>query len=255
MDAWIAPLNAGNPESAWDLFVERYRRVIFGAIRRYAADPDDVMDVFARVCEALRANDFRRLRQYAAQADDRPCSTWLVAVVHNLTIDWYRGVHGRPRVSALAASFPPLRRRIFECVVLEQRSHVETYELLRSRGETQATFGEFLRELRATLAAVPSGGATQLVAELTMMPRTEGETTDDPAVLAERQTVLAEALAAVSAEDRLAVQLFVVDGVPAAEVARAMSLPNPKAVYNRVYRALAAIRERLRAAGIEAKDL
>jgi len=48
------------------------------------------MDVFARVCEALRENDFNRLRRCAARVDPgRPFSTWLVAVVHNLTIDWF----------------------------------------------------------------------------------------------------------------------------------------------------------------------
>ncbi|HUL69977.1 MAG TPA: hypothetical protein VLT17_07105, partial [Gemmatimonadales bacterium] len=60
-ESWIAPLEAGDPERAWSLFLERYRRLILGAIRHYAQDYDDVMDVFARVCEALREDDFRRL--------------------------------------------------------------------------------------------------------------------------------------------------------------------------------------------------
>lgn len=86
MDQWIAPLEAGNPEAAWDLFIERYRRLIFSAIRYYTTESDDVMDVFARVCEALRENDFTRLCRCAARVEpDRPFSTWLVAVVHNLT--------------------------------------------------------------------------------------------------------------------------------------------------------------------------
>src|SRR2546425_816866 len=66
-EPWIAPLETGDPERAWDLFIERYRRLIFGAIRRYAAESDDVMDVFARVCEALRENDFAKLRGCAAR--------------------------------------------------------------------------------------------------------------------------------------------------------------------------------------------
>jgi hypothetical protein len=83
-ERWIAPLEAGDPEAAWDLFIERYRRLIFGAIRRYTAEHTDVMDVFARVCEALREGDFARLRRCAAHVDpNRPFSTWLVVVVHN----------------------------------------------------------------------------------------------------------------------------------------------------------------------------
>ena len=44
--------------------------------------------------------------------------------------------------------------------------------------------------------------------------------------------------------------MYVVDQLPAAEVARIMGLPNAKAVYNHVYRALAVVKERLERAGI-----
>src|SRR5213080_3162157 len=54
MEGWAAELASGRPDAAWDLFLDRYRRLIFAAIRHYAQDHDDVMDVFARVCEALR---------------------------------------------------------------------------------------------------------------------------------------------------------------------------------------------------------
>lgn len=132
-EPWIAPLEAGDPEAAWDLFIERYRRLIFGAIRHYTSEPDDVMDVFAR------------LRRCAAQADpSRPLSTWLVAVVHNLTIDWFRHRDGRPRLAAIAATLPRLQQRIFEYVFVQQRSHVEAYELLCSRDGASLSFGDFL---------------------------------------------------------------------------------------------------------------
>src|SRR5215208_889455 len=100
VESWIAPLEAGDPEAAWDRFIERYRRLIFGAIRHYTTDSDDVMDVFASVCEAFRQNDFARLRRCAAQLDPaRPFSTLLVVVVRNLTIDWFRHRDGRQRLS------------------------------------------------------------------------------------------------------------------------------------------------------------
>ena len=43
--------------------------------------------------------------------------------------------------------------------------------------------------------------------------------------------------------------------MPAEQVARALEYPSAKTVYNRVYRALAAIRARLERAGIKGKDL
>ncbi len=254
VESWIAPLTAGHPEIAWDLFIERYRRLIFGAIRHYTAEHDEVMDVFARVCETLRKDDFARFRRCAAHADpDRPFSTWLVVVVHNLTVDWFRHRDGRRRLSAVAAALPPLRKRIFEYVFFQQRSHVEAYELLRSRDGAGCSFGEFLKELSATYRAATAGPRGGLVAELALPPPPANvdEVAGDPAILAEQRTILTQALESLSPDDRLAVQLYVVDEMPAEQVARALGYPSAKTVYNRVYRALAALRASLERVGIK----
>ncbi len=256
-ESWIAPLERGDPESAWDLFIERYRRLIFGAIRHLVAEHDDVMDVFAAVCESLRKDDFSRLRRCAAAVDPaRPISTWLVVVVRNLAIDWLRRRRGRPRLSALAAALPPLRQRIFHYVFLEQRSHVEAYELLRSRDDATLTFRDFIRELSATDQSATTRAGGRLVAELAAPPpSTGGDPPEDPAVVAERHAVLTAALETLSADDRLAVQMYVIDEMPAEHVARALGYPTAKTVYNRVYRALAAIRAQVERAGIKDMEL
>lgn len=46
MEDWMARLQQREPDAAWDVFLTRYRRLIFAAIRHYAQDYDDVMDVF-----------------------------------------------------------------------------------------------------------------------------------------------------------------------------------------------------------------
>ena len=256
VEQWIAPLEAGDPEAAWDRFIERYRRLIFGAIRHYTAEPDDVMDVFAFVCESLRKDDFARLRRCAAHVDPtRPFSTWLVVVIHNLTIDWLRHRGGRPRLDTLAASLPPLQQRIFTYVFLEQRSHIEAFELLRSRDGADLSFGGFLKELSATYRASGDGRRGRLVAQLAMPPPDDPASPDDPAVRAEQRALLASALDSLPPDDRLAVQLYVVDGMPAEQVAHALGYHNAKTVYNRVYRALAAVRDRFAALGIKGGDL
>lgn len=230
--------------------------MIFGAIRRYTAEPDDVMDVFARVCEVLRQQDFARLRRCAVAVDPaRPFSTWLVAVVHNLTIDWFRHRDGRARLSTAAAALPQLQQRIFAYVFLEQRSHIEAYELLRSRDGASLSFGVFLKELSATYAAVTEGRRGGVTAELAIPPPTSPDPPGDPAVVAEQQALLARALETLSPDDRLAVQLYVVDEMPAEQVARALGYPSAKTVYNRVYRALATIRAQLEQAGVRGGDL
>jgi len=134
VDEWVSELQRDRFDAAWDLFLDRYRRLIFAAIRHYAQDYDDVMDVFARACEALRGDDLRRLRSWVDQPEHRArFSTWLVTVVRHLTVDWFRHGDGRRRLSAVAEGLPPLRRRIFEHVFEHQRSHIEAYELMHSR--------------------------------------------------------------------------------------------------------------------------
>src|SRR5512134_3276173 len=166
MEAWAAELQQGRPDAAWDLFVSRYRRLIFAGIRHYAQDYDDVMDVFAQVCEALREDDLRRLRAYLAQTNHRArLSTWLVTVVRHLTVDWFRHRDGRRRLSAVADGLPALRRRIFEHVFLAHKSHVEAYELLRAGETPTLSFREFQSELRATYRAVTDGRRGQLLRE------------------------------------------------------------------------------------------
>jgi len=256
MEEWLSTLNAGNSHEAWDLFIARFRVLIIATIRRTVRDPDDLMDLFAIVCQSLSANDFSRLRSYSAASPQRASvATWLVIVVRNLTIDWLRKEHGRPRV-AVPDSLSPLQREIYRAVCLDGHSHVEAYELVRSRSHSALTFPEFLRELRATHRIAPC---------VDRLPRRNSSdrpaadaVTDagvDPLETAESARRIAAALGQLPADVRLAVQLFVIEQLPAADVARVVGWPDAKSVYNRVYRALAAIRAGLEASGIEREDL
>lgn len=253
MDDWMVELRRGNSDAAWDSLLDRYRRLIFAAIRHYAQDYDDVMDVFARVCEALREDDLRRLRTYISQTDHRASfSTWLVTVVRNLTIDWFRVRDGRHRVSVVAERLPPIQRAIFEHVFLGRRSHLEAYELVRASAAPTLSFRQFLSELRETYGTVTRGRRGCLLAELGAPapndPEPEAPIHDGDGI--EQAELLEGALRALSPQDRVALQMYVVDQLPAADVARVVGLPNAKAVYNRVYRALAILRERLEGVGV-----
>ena len=77
----------------------------------------------------------------------------------------------------------------------------------------------------------------------------------DPVVGAETGSILEGVLGALPATDRAAVQMYVIDELAATEIARTLGLPNAKAVYNRVYRALEAVREALSRAGLAQEDL
>ena len=257
VEDWVTELQQGRLDPAWDLFVSRYRRLIFASIRHYAQDHDDVMDVFARVCEALREGDLRRLRSWVEQPSHRArFSTWLVTVVRNLTIDWFRQRDGRRRLSAVAEKLPPLQRRIFEHVFLEQRSHVEAYELIRAAEAPDFSFRQFQAELRATYQVVTRDKRGLVLRELSAQPLPDTEPQDPSGGdSSESRELLRQVLGALSPEDRVAVELYVMNELPAADVARVLGLPDAKAVYNRVYRALALLRERLEQAGIQPEDL
>ena len=245
MEDWVAELQRGRLDAAWDLFVDRYRRLIFAAIRHYAQDYDDVMDVFAQVCESLREGDLKRLRAYVDQPGHTArFSTWLVTVVRHLTIDWFRHRDGRRRLSTVATALPPLRRRIFEHVFLHKRSHVEAYELMRTDCGA-LSFGQFLVEVSATYRAVADGRRGQLLRELGGPAPPVPETDEITDKVDERREDLACALRSLSPEERVAVELYVVEEMPADAVAKVVGWPNAKAVYNHVYRALDAMRARL----------
>jgi DNA-directed RNA polymerase specialized sigma24 family protein len=211
------------------------------------------MDVFARVCEALREDDLRRLRAYVPQS--ARFSTWLVTVVHRLTIDWFRHREGRRRLSELATRLPPLQRRIFELVFLEQHSHVAAYEQLRSSDAPALPYRDYVVELRATYHAVGAGRRGGVMRALGGVAPAEEAVTAPPDPSPERSALLDGALASLDVEDRLLLRLYVEEELPAADIARILGLANAKAVYNRAYRALAALRSWLERAGIRSGDL
>lgn len=245
-ESWVAELQRSRLDAAWDLFLDRYRKLIFSAIRHYVQDYDDVMDVFARVCEALREDDLRRLRSYLQQpVHHARFSTWLFTVVRHLTVDWFRHRDGRHRLSTVAEDLPPLRRSIFAHVFLHKRSHVETYELMRSAECINLSFGEFLGEVSATYRAVADGRRGRILRELGGPIPPLPDAVADTSSVDELREELAVALSSLSTEERVAVELFVVEEMPAAAVAKVVGWANAKAVYNHVSRAIAAMRKRL----------
>jgi RNA polymerase sigma factor (sigma-70 family) len=256
MEPWVTELRAGRGDAMWDGFIDVHRRLIFSAIRHYLRDPDDVMDVFARVCAALRENDFARLRRYADASDPAArFSTWLVAVVRNLTVDWLRHRDGRPR-HRIPPNLSPVQQHIYQHVFLESRSHRECYHLLTTADGFALTDHAFATELAATYRLAPSAPRSRESARRIPALLRGDEPAPDPGdVEPDAVRRLAELLDSLSADDRLAVQLFVVDELSAAEVARILGWPSPKTVYNRVSRALAGMRSQLRAAGLSYGDL
>jgi len=256
MEAWLSRLDDGDGQAAWNLFADRYRGLMLATVRRLVHDHDDVMDVFASVCAALTADDFARLRRYSERSPSGAAvSTWLVIVVRNLVIDWLRKVEGRRR-QTIPSGLSGLEREIYAALCLGGHSPVEAFELVRARGGLTLSFAEFLREIRRIREAHPCPGALppRRPEPLPLLPEMAIPLVD-PAEIAELGRRIAAVLATQPADVRLAVQLFVVDELPATDVAKIVGWPNAKAVYNRVHRALDAMRATLEREGVGRGDL
>jgi RNA polymerase sigma factor (sigma-70 family) len=274
-ECWPEQLRRGDTESAWDQVVQRYHRLVFGTVRHYADDPDTLMELFTFVCESLRADDCARLRKYAALPPGKVrFSTWLVPVVRNLTSDWFRRRDGRRRLSRRLARLPPLERDAFQHVFVDGDSLAAAYETLRTTRYEGLTFAAFVDAVCRAQSAVgvralgtlppglgrreplrPQGGAAVDTGQPITDPPSESPLPDDHLLSSETGAVLREGLAMLSPDDRLTVELYVVEGLSAAEVASRLGLSGPGTVYKRVHRSLSRLREFLRCRGLELSDL
>jgi RNA polymerase sigma factor (sigma-70 family) len=250
-------IRAGDLDGAWNTFVDRYRRLIFAQIRRATTEPDDVMDIFAHVCERLRENDLARLKTFAFATEQRASfATWLVAVLRNLIVDWFRARDGRPRAQP-PKSLSPLGRRLYELVFLEHRSHREACEVvLLASGNTGLTDADCRRALREAHRAAFTGAVGTVARPVAVAPFADADAVSvDAADAGDTGEALRLAMQALDAESQLAIQLFVVEEMPALDIADVLRLGNAKAVYNKVYRGLALVREALARRGIRKGDL
>ena len=252
MEVWRATLSCGDSRRAWDQFIARYRRLIFAVIRRSVADEEDVADVFAEVCAELSSDELARLASHTDSGKAR-FSTWLVTVVHHQTIDWLRHRDGRRRVTA-PTELTTLQRQIFDCLIGEHRSHVEAYELILQRSQVDLSFSAFMKEFAVTFQAIEQMSGKTVAHYFPGPPLPIGQEDRHPhdaVVLAESAARLDVVLAMLPPDERLAIQLFIIDELPAAKVAQTVGWPNAKAVYNRVHRALAILRREAERLGLE----
>ena len=251
MEMWRAKLAGGDSDGAWNLFIARYERLILAVIRRTIADDDDIDDVFAEVCASLSADGLARLGRHDDSGKAR-FSTWLVTVVHHQTIDWVRHRDGRRRIST-----PPelsrLQQQIFTRIVSERRSHVEAYELISQADPGRLSFPAFMREVAATFALlqqVSGGNVTRYFPGPPLSAEEAGPLPLESLEESESAARLASAMEMLRPDERLAIQLFVVNELDAATVARTVGWPNAKTVYNRVHRALTRIRAEVERLGL-----
>jgi len=106
--------DAGLLDGAWRAFVAEHTPLLMHVARSVSSSHDESMDAYAFVLEQLRVDDFRRLREFAA---DPRCkfSTWLVVVARRLCLDLYRRRYGRAR-DGESPALRVVRRRVQDLI-------------------------------------------------------------------------------------------------------------------------------------------
>jgi RNA polymerase sigma factor (sigma-70 family) len=126
----LAARSAPDADTAWRAFVAEHSRIVLHVCRSVWRSQDDAMDAYAQVLDHLRADDHRRLHEFARDPRCR-VTTWLVVVTRRICLDLYRQRYGRPS-SDEGAESRRTRRRLQDLVAEELDLHepatVETDE-------------------------------------------------------------------------------------------------------------------------------
>lgn len=138
-------------DAAWRAFVAEHTRLLLHVARTVTSNHDDAMDAYAFVIEQLQADDFRRLREFAADPRSK-LSTWLVVVARRLCLDLYRRRYGRARGIDSRAQ-RSVRRRLQDLVAENfdvhdlPATHTGGAELALRRSELRGALDEALATL------------------------------------------------------------------------------------------------------------
>lgn len=81
-------------ERAWNDFLSDYNALLLHVSRSLGGDHDAAMDRYTFVLEALRKDDYRRLRAYVSEGRGS-FHTWLAVVAGRICLDEYRHRYGR----------------------------------------------------------------------------------------------------------------------------------------------------------------
>ncbi|MCL7979803.1 MAG: sigma-70 family RNA polymerase sigma factor [marine benthic group bacterium] len=104
-------------DGAWHAFVDEHDRLLRHVCRSLGGDVDAERDRYAYVLEQLRADDFHRLRKFAADGRGK-FTTWLTVVARRICLDHERSRYGRAS-PASDTDARDARRRLTDLVAVE----------------------------------------------------------------------------------------------------------------------------------------
>ncbi|MBC7187916.1 MAG: sigma-70 family RNA polymerase sigma factor [Calditrichaeota bacterium] len=267
-------LLAIDEHQAWQLFVSDYSTFILRLIGHFVSDYDDRMELYLFVCERLAANRLRRLKRFVRDPH-APCkfTTWLVPVVRNLVIDWFRHKEGRKRLNRCIAALPELTQKVFKYCYQQGYSPGEAFELIRTKHDPSLRFEEVAQALGQIHEAL--GGAKMWAVVRAMLRNAPAYPTDAERALEDRPEIelvapeappdlgtqivqlrraLQEAMESLPAHEQLLLRLRFEQSLAASEIAGVLRLRDSRAAYHAIRQAIGHLRKRLRDNGWQAED-
>lgn len=236
------------------------------------------MDLFLFVCERLVKNDFHKLRKF------RKCrgiasakfTTWLVLVVRNLCIDWYRQHEGRVRLFKEISSLSLTEQRIFDLIYIQGYSVSETFEWLRTDTISKTNVQSFALNLNNIDTALTEHNRYKLASNLLRkkerwlleeiknrrIQSTEAdgkyislETPERQYRQSEFEAKFAQIYNKLSPSDRRLLKMWFDFSLSAKKIAELTGQEGPAIVYTRIKTVASRIRSELELAGFSYRDI
>jgi RNA polymerase sigma factor (sigma-70 family) len=241
-DAELLSLFGREPESAWDVFIDRYADLILLCLHDLGFDHDQAMDRFIYVCEKLCEQRFRRLRTIRFAGRRGELAPWLRTVVRHLAINWAWSVDGRRRLFKSIGELPRREQRVFELYFWHGLTPSRVHEQLRVEQQAEVSYTEVYDALEAVFARLSRDQTWRLMSRLAgnraalaiaaedpetglaFEPAAGGDDPEQTLMAKQRRETLEQALAKLSPRERLILRLRYDNALSLVEVAEIVNL-------------------------------
>ena len=263
---WHPALLAEDHERAWDEFLNGHSPLILQVVHLFERDQDRIEDCFVFVCERLKRNNLRRIRQFDIQGA-ATFATWLRAVVRNLCLDWRRHRFGRPRLFRSISRLPELDQEVFRCIYHRRLRENETFHTVRALYPS-LTRGKFTDSMIRINKCLSHHQSWLLVSRNPRLESISASSSDpdaadrdielpdrepNPETHSARQeslTALRKAMSDLPPQQRLLLRLRFEQELSLEQIAHLTQLSSPLTVQRIIQKAIATIREQLITEGI-----
>lgn len=133
-----------DPDSAWEMFISRYNKLVMAVIHKLVDDYDEAMDLYVYTLEKVKERDCKRLTDYSVKPRSYGFDTWIAVVARNCCMDWFRKEKGRKRLLKCIENMPEIDQWTFRYTYWHKYSYDTTFLLLKSKHGFEGSFEELL---------------------------------------------------------------------------------------------------------------